>query len=152
MILGTERQNAIRPGRGTSHSGRRGQGRELGGRALELSFLAPHPTSLCTFIYKRMASAPPDSQLLLGLTSSPPSSKPQWVKYGVGTSLLPHLHSETASTATHPPKHHIAAGWLPRLGAEGRKDPWVHGSGLSLLLLPSPAAAAACGSLPHFST
>ena len=36
-----------------------------------------------------MASVPPNSELLLGLTSSPPPAKPQWVKYGLGTSLLP---------------------------------------------------------------
>ena len=52
-----------------------------------------------------MASAPPDSEMLLGLTFSPPPAKPQWVKYGLGarkgTSLLPPapcLHSETASS------------------------------------------------------
>lgn len=52
-----------------------------------------------------MASAPPDSEMLLGLTSSRPPAKPQWVKYGLGarkgTSLLPpapRLHSETASS------------------------------------------------------
>lgn len=102
------------------------QGRELGGRALELSFLAPHPTSLCTFIYKRMASAPPDSQLLLGLTSSPPLPSPSGLNMGWGHPSSPHLHSETASsnTPTQAPHRWQLAGSQAR-GGRAEK---THGS------------------------